>query len=135
MWVADVGQDRQEEVDRVGRGGLNLGWSCREGRLVYNSSRCRSGAHYYSPRFVYNHSRGESIIGGFIYRGSRYRGLLGGHYIAGDFISGVIFQSDSGRLRTVGHLGSITSFGEDGARELWATTIDGGLYKMSARRT
>ena len=53
LWIGDVGQGRQEEVDhiRAGAGGKNLGWSCREGTLVHIASRCRSGTTYTSPRW------------------------------------------------------------------------------------
>jgi glucose/arabinose dehydrogenase len=132
LWVGDVGQDAVEEIDRIGRGGLNLGWSCREGNRVYNASRCRSTRHYHPPVWTYTHSYGNSVTGGFIYRGSRFQSLLGGRYIGGDFGSGRIFYSSGTRLVTAGSLPGVTSFGEDQGRELWAVTIGGGLYQMSA---
>jgi glucose/arabinose dehydrogenase len=133
LWIGDVGQSREEEVDhiRAGVGGKNLGWSCREGRLAYNSSRCRSGTTYTSPEMVYGRSFGTTITGGYVYRGATYRSLLGGRYIGGDYGSGRIFYG--GNLRVGGSLPSVTSFGEGPGRELWAVTIDGGLFKMSAR--
>jgi glucose/arabinose dehydrogenase len=137
LWIGDVGQNRREEVDRIkmGVGGRNLGWSCYEGRLVFNASRCRSGVNYHEPRFTYGGGRGESITGGFVYRGRAYAGLLGGRYVAGDFVSGRIFHSSSRGLVTAGRLNGVTSFGEGANRELWATTIGGGLYRMVARST
>ncbi len=131
LWVGDVGQDAVEEVDRVGRGGLNLGWSCREGDRVYDASRCRPGANYHAPKFTYNHSYGQSITGGFIYRGARWHEQLGGRYVGGDFVSGKIFYSSHGRLVTAGKLANVTSFGENDRHELWAVTYGGGLYRMS----
>ncbi len=137
LWIGDVGQGRQEEVDliRAGVGGKNLGWSCREGRLVYNAARCRSGVSYTGPHFVYGRSFGNSITGGFIYRGTKYRNLLAGRYIGGDFGSGRIFYSAGTSLRVGGSLPGVTSFGEVGGRELWAVTISGGLYRMVAVAT
>lgn len=132
LWIGDVGQDAVEEVDRVGTGGLNLGWSCREGDRAYAPSRCAPGTRFHQPSFTYDHSYGHSITGGFIYRGSRYAALLGGHYVGGDYGSGKVFVSSAGRLVTAGSLPGVTSFGEDAARELWAVTIDGGLWQMSA---
>jgi len=132
LWIGDVGQDAVEEVDHVTHGGLNLGWSCREGNTVYNASRCRAGAHYLAPVFTYKHDYGQSIIGGFIYRGSRFASVLGGRYVGGDFVSGKVFYSSGGGLVTASELPNITSFGEDDAHELWAVTIDGGLFQMSA---
>jgi glucose/arabinose dehydrogenase len=132
LWIGDVGQDAVEEVDHVTHGGLNLGWSCHEGNTVYNADRCKAGGHYFAPVFTYNHDYGESITGGFVYRGSKFASTLGGRYVAGDFVSGKVFYSAGGRLVTAGELPNVTSFGEDDARELWAVTIDGALWQMSA---
>ncbi|MEP6760909.1 MAG: PQQ-dependent sugar dehydrogenase [Sporichthyaceae bacterium] len=135
LWIGDVGEHRYEEVNRItaGAGGENLGWSCREGNLIYNASRCRSGTQYRGPRFAYGRDVGTSITGGFVYRGQRYRALLGGHYIAGDFISGRIFHWFEGRRYTAGQLAKVSSFGEGDNRELYAVTIGGGLFRMTAR--
>ena len=132
LWIADVGQGEVEEVDHVTRGGLNLGWSCREGNTVFNASRCRSGRSYLAPVYTYTHSYGNSITGGFIYRGSRSASLLGGRYVGADFGSGNVFYSSGGGLVTAGQLANVTSFGEDDKRELWAVTYDGVLYQMTA---
>ena len=132
LWIGDVGQDLVEEVDHVTRGGLNLGWSCREGNTVYNASRCTAGRSYFPPVFTYDHDYGKSIIGGFIYRGSRFASVLGGRYVGGDFVSGKVFYSSGRSLVTAGQLPNVTSFGEDDAHELWAVTFDGGLFQMSA---
>jgi glucose/arabinose dehydrogenase len=133
LWIADVGQDTTEEVDhvRAGVGGLNLGWSCREGNRVFNASRCRAGVHYTAPVFTYDHSVGNVIIGGFVYRGARFRSVLGGHYVAADNGAGKVFESTPTGLATVGTLANITGFGEDAGRELWAVTFDGGLWAMT----
>jgi glucose/arabinose dehydrogenase len=132
LWIGDVGQDAVEEVDHVTHGGLNLGWSCHEGNTVFNASRCQAGQSYFAPVFTYTHDFGKAIIGGFIYRGSRFASVLGGRYVGGDEVSGKIFYSSGGALVTAGSLPNVTSFGEDDAHELWAVTIDGGLFQMSA---
>jgi glucose/arabinose dehydrogenase len=135
LWIGDVGEHRSEEVDRItaGDGAENLGWSCREGNLVFNASRCRSGTRYHAPRFTYGRTVGASIVGGFVYRGQQYRALLGGSYIAGDFISGRIFRWYYGQRYSAGHLTNVSSFGEGDNRELYAVTISGELYRMTAR--
>jgi glucose/arabinose dehydrogenase len=134
LWLADVGQRRYEEIDRIpaGAGGLNLGWSCREGFAAYDDSHCRDGATYHDPVAVYGRIYGSSITGGFVYRGSRYASRLGGRYLAGDFGSGRVFYLDGARRVDAGRLPGVTSFGEDGNRELWAVTYSGGLYRMRA---
>jgi hypothetical protein len=135
LWVGDVGQSAQEEVDVIaaGAGGKNFGWSCREGRLVFNASRCRSGTTYTGPALAYGRGFGTTVTGGYVYRGAAYRSLLYGKYIGGDFGSGRIFYG--GNLTVAGSLPNVTSFGEGPGRELWAVTIDGGLYRMAARST
>lgn len=135
LWIGDVGEHRREEVSRItaGDGAENLGWSCLEGNLVFNASRCRSGTRYHGPRFTYGRDVGASIVGGFVYRGQQYRAFLGGHYIAGDFISGRIFRWFNGQRYSAGHLTNVSSFGEGENRELYAVTIGGELYRMTAR--
>lgn len=135
LWLGDVGQDAFEEVDHIpaGAGGRNLGWSCREGFASYNTSRCRPGATYQDPVIDYGRSYGSSVTGGFVYRGSRYASILGGRYVAGDWGSGQIFYLDgSTRVDVARRLPGVTSFGEDGGRELWAVTSSGRLLQMRA---
>ena len=66
LWVADVGQNKYEEVTRIpyGKKAWNLGWSCREGKHVFNASPCSAQVTYHSPTLEYGHSLGEAIIGG-----------------------------------------------------------------------
>ena len=134
LWVADVGQGTAEEVDRLpaGVGGLDLGWSCKEGLTTFDASRCRAGADYHDPVITYGRSYGTSITGGFVYRGSRYASLLGGRYLAGDFGSGRVFYLDGTDRLPAGRLPGVTSFGEGAGRELWAVTYSGRLYRMKA---
>lgn len=134
LWVADVGQSRFEEIDHLPRevGGLNLGWSCLEATTTYDGSRCRGSASYLEPEWSYGRDYGGTVIGGFVYRGARFAGQLGGTYFGGDFLSGRVFTGTSTGITTVGRLDNLTSFGEDDHREIWAVTIDGGLYEMRA---
>ncbi|MCY7373829.1 MAG: PQQ-dependent sugar dehydrogenase [Spirochaetaceae bacterium] len=135
LWVADVGQDMAEEINRIpaGAGGRNLGWSCREGLGAYDESRCRAGAAFQDPVAAYGRSFGTSITGGFVYRGSRYASLLAGRYVAGDFGSGRVFSLEGSALEAADQrLPGVTSFGEDGDRELWAVTYEGDLLEMRA---
>ncbi len=134
LWVGDVGQDRFEEIDRIpaGMAGANLGWSCREATAVYEESRCRSTRHYLEPEWSYGRDYGATVIGGFVYRGEKFADQLGGDYVGGDFVSGRVFTGGTTGLTTFAHLDSMTSFGEDDHRELWAVTIDGGLYQLAA---
>ena len=134
FWVGDVGQNRFEEIDRIpsGTGGANLGWSCLEATATYEDSRCRTGTTYLEPEWSYGRDFGTSVVGGFVYRGERFADELGGTYIGGDFGSGRVFTGTSTGLSTMAQLDGLTSFGEDADRELWAVTIDGGLYELTA---
>lgn len=133
LWVGDVGEARFEEVDRIPRdaGGANLGWSCLEGNATYDASRCSRTA-YLEPQWLYGRDVGGSVVGGFVYRGARLAGEIGGRYVGGDFVSGRVFVAGPTGVAAAGRLARVTSFGEDDARELWAVTLDGGLYRLSA---
>ena len=75
------------------------------------------------------------MIGGQVYRGTRYRSLLEGRYVFADFVSGRVWvRSARGTVRQVASLPAVTSIGVDSRGEIWAVTLDGGLYAMKARR-
>jgi glucose/arabinose dehydrogenase len=137
--IADVGQDQWEEVDVLpkGSGLANLGWSVYEGRARFKSEPLRGGGKLVFPAYVYSHSSGGcSITGGYVYRGSAVPSARG-RYFFGDYCSGKIWAGRiSGRSLTgvteVGHLGGgLSSFGQDAAGELYATTLDGKVYRLS----
>ncbi|MBK8501661.1 MAG: PQQ-dependent sugar dehydrogenase [Saprospiraceae bacterium] len=81
IWVSDVGEGTWEEINVVNKGD-NLQWAFKEGGdtgpsanpspLIGNSR---------GPVYAYDHSIGNSIIGGFVYRGSKFNGALAGKYI------------------------------------------------------
>ena len=85
-------------------------------------------------------SDGCTVIGGNVYRGAAQPALAGG-YLFADYCSGTIWAIDptSDELRAptvVGEMdGSLSSFGEDEAGELYVTDLSGGrLLKVSASR-
>lgn len=52
VWIGDVGQGAQEEVDFVPAGvnnGPNFGWRCYEGTAAYNTTGCQPMANYVNP--------------------------------------------------------------------------------------
>lgn len=135
LWVADVGQDAWEEVDRVVRGG-NYGWRCREGAHPYNS-QCGPALDLIDPVAEYDHGVGQSITGGFVYRGSAIAALAG-RYVFGDFISGRMFsipRDASPTLRVSGGVQSelsISSFAEGADGELLVVNYEGTLHNLVA---
>jgi glucose/arabinose dehydrogenase len=139
LWIGDVGQDRYEEIDRVGRHPkrINLGWSCREGHAIYNGSRCRRSINYLGPRVVIRHPVAEAITGGFVYRGRRYHRQIGGAYVFGDYITHRVWLYKSGAGKVVQRArlnGGPSSFGVDDRGEIYAVTLDGALWRMRVVR-
>ncbi len=81
LWVADVGQNEIEEVNRLvadpgGAGrGVNLGWPLREGTQDYLDEPIDGLT---DPVFEYDHSGTNcSVTGGYVYRGTAIPGLTG----------------------------------------------------------
>ena len=144
MWIADVGQDRWEEVNIVagnGGPGRNYGWRRWEGLASFNTNiGTFSVANSVLPVYVYPRNatagflptqQGQSTTGGFVYRGTAIPGWRG-RYFFGDFVAGRIwsfrlingvqtdFQDHTTHL-TAGATGpsSLASFGEDNDGELY----------------
>lgn len=111
LWVGDVGQQRREEINLVGRG-TNHQWSYAEGRLPMTQSWLGGNKpHPYlgietPPLLEYPHVNGNNcIIGGFVYRGARLPQLQG-MYLYGDNGAGRIWalhyeHSAQGPVRVV----------------------------------
>ena len=140
LWIGDVGQDRYEEVDfrlAARRDKIaNYGWSRFEGHSVYDSShRYASAGAKVRPVLVYSHDHGCSVTGGFVYRGKAVRAARG-RYFYGDYCAGTVWSFRVGRHGRAsaavvsGHVPSLSSFGVDGNGELYATSLDGTLYKL-----
>jgi len=81
FYVADVGQNRWEEVDvaAAGAGGPSYGWNRMEGLRCYGSGPCSQDG-LKLPALQYGHGDGYAIIGGFVYRGRAIPSAVG-HYI------------------------------------------------------
>lgn len=150
LYVADVGQNRFEEVSIVERGG-NYGWNVREGAHCFSvdspntpPESCPSerpgGERLTDPIIEYPHSgsgpSGISVIGGYRYTGTEIS-VLEDTYVFGDWQSrGTLFTaSESGEddlwsLETVSLASSdnpsprpfLLSFGRDGDGDLYVGT-------------
>jgi len=96
--VADVGQNRYEEVDVVENGG-NYGWNVREGRGCYDAEDCPTetpdGDPLLNPVLQYDHDRGIAVVGGEVYRGDAVP-ELGGRYVFGDWRGGLLVADPDG---------------------------------------
>lgn len=143
LWVGDVGQKRQEEIDII-VSGSNYGWPIMEGFECFNRNNSdnplpncdQTGLTL--PLIDYDHGLGCSVSGGYVYRGSRLPALTGA-YVYGDYCTGRIWllryengsvTADSLLLDT--NL-AISSFGTDEIGELYVCDIDAGrIYHFTA---
>jgi glucose/arabinose dehydrogenase len=141
LYIADVGQGQREEIDvstpAEGAGkGVNYGWNIMEGSQCFGGSGCDQ-AGLTLPVLEYNHSQGCSITGGYVYRGSAIPALQG-HYFYSDFCQrwvrsfryagGVATEEASWPTLVTG--GTIVSFGEDAAGEMYILEAEGRVSRI-----
>jgi glucose/arabinose dehydrogenase len=140
LYLGDVGQNRWEEVDFLGRGSTlpaNFGWKRFEGLHLYDPSAALLPRGGYVPPIVeYPHSQGCSVTGGYVYRG-RLVPDLGGRYLFGDFCSGAVWslQVVDGKAADVRRepftVRGLSSFGEDAQGELYVMSVtNGSVYRL-----
>jgi glucose/arabinose dehydrogenase len=135
LWIGDVGAGGSEEVDfqPSGSGGAqNYGWSILEGTIAYD----RPPANAVPPVYEYNHRAGGcSVTGGYVYRGSALSSLTG-WYVFGDYCLGTIsalrVEPSGRRVYVLAGRGvqALSSFGEDQQGELYAMSLQGGIYEL-----
>jgi glucose/arabinose dehydrogenase len=139
LYLADVGQDRREEVDitPAAAGGLNYGWNIMEGTLCYHAPACPS-AGLVLPALEYERGGGAcAIIGGYVYRGAALPELAGRYfysdYCAG-FLKSIVATAGTGVSEpgdwAVAEVGAVVSFGRDAAGELYLIGADGNIYQI-----
>jgi glucose/arabinose dehydrogenase len=142
LWVADVGQDSVEEIDRLaaetGAGsGANLGWNWFEGDQRFTTDGTPPKG-LVKPLFTYDHSNGRcSITGGYVYRGSAIAKLQG-VYVYGDYCTGEIrgLLSRNGVVLADRALGAtagangLVSFAQDDQGELYVLSSNGSISRI-----
>jgi glucose/arabinose dehydrogenase len=140
LTIGDVGQNEYEEINFVRRGkgrGANFGWRPFEGRARYTDGESAPG--HVPPVIVREHSDGNcSITGGVVVRDRRLGGLRG-RYVFGDYCKGRVESArlSPGRARGVRRtsleVSSLSSFGEDAQGRVYATSLDGPVYRIVPR--
>ena len=136
LWIADVGQNAIEEINKVSaplpNTGLNFGWRCYEGNVAYNNSGCPAYSSTYAPIAVYVHGTTNrcSITGGYYYTGTAYPNFANKYFFA-DYCTGEIGWVNTDGSITWNYNGPnlITTFGEDKDGELYVA-MGGTIYKM-----
>jgi glucose/arabinose dehydrogenase len=139
LWIADVGQNRWEEVDvsRAADGagrGVNFGWSSYEGDHRFNTDQ--PGDDHTPPIHEYEHgSGGCSISGGAVYRGAAIPALRGAYVFADYCAAGVraIDPADAARSVSLSpRPGTVVSVDQGPGNELYVSSFDGGVYRLDA---
>ncbi|OED38987.1 hypothetical protein AB832_04265 [Flavobacteriaceae bacterium (ex Bugula neritina AB1)] len=142
LWIADVGQQNIEEVNKVpaSLAGVNYGWRCFEGSQAFNSSgNCPTNNNDLTfPVSEYSHTNSGqfkcSITGGYVYRGSQFP-TMQGKYIFADYCSNQIclVENSGGTITYFNGIpgAGIATFGTDINNELYTAGRDNGIiYKV-----
>jgi glucose/arabinose dehydrogenase len=137
LYIGDVGQNAWEEINYVPRrspGLENYGWDAWEGRARFEQKATPTGRVVF-PIEVYSHGAGCSVTGGVVYRGNAVPDARG-RYFYGDYCSGTIWSLRvvNGRATDVRResfrVEGLSSFGQDAAGEMYATSLEGGVYRL-----
>jgi glucose/arabinose dehydrogenase len=148
LWIADVGGQREEiDFEPAGSpGGRNYGWACMSGTYCTGRLVCAcNGPALVAPIHEYTFNGIQAVIGGHVYRGCAIPDLRGTYFYA-DYMSSQIwsfryssaagvtqFTERTAELAPGGGLSiaTISSFGEDGAGELYICDRAGGeIFKI-----
>lgn len=152
LWIADVGENEREEIDRVPAGddgGLNFGWNRFEGSLCFDTGAGCDEAGLTPPVLEYEHVDPGgappggpcAVVGGNVYRGCAIPELRGA-YFYGDFCAEFVrsFGSGSGAVGDerdwtapfhAAGLDTVSSFGTDSAGELYVMDyVDGDVFRI-----
>jgi glucose/arabinose dehydrogenase len=137
LWIADVGQNAVEEVDRLPAGsvaGANMGWPALEGSRPFEGEPPPDAV---APVYEYDHDDGIAVTGGFVYRGQRIPGLRGA-YVFGDLATAELWALAAGDDGALGRhdLGvgvdriTLASFAEDADGELYVLSLAGPVLRL-----
>lgn len=140
LYIADVGQNKWEEVDvqsASSLGGENYGWAIMEGGHCYKAISCNKSG-LVMPVTEYGHDDGCSITGGHVYRGQAMPELVG-TYFYGDYCDGWVRSfvyrggaaTDAASWPSLDTKQLITSFGEDARGELYVVLSNGTIYRIA----
>lgn len=141
LWVADVGQDKWEEVNLVrasaGSGrNANFGWSAYEGFARFNKDQ--TAKNHLAPVHVYAHGEdGCSISGGTKVRTPKLPALIG-WYVYGDYCSGritaikVVGTKTTRVARLIDNAGSVTAVRTVASGDIYVLTLAGDVSRLVA---
>ncbi len=134
LWVADLGQERGDEIDIVRRG-ENFGWNVYEGFELFSSQHRVEGAAYVPPLFATRRKHGSAVMGGCVYRGYKHSSFYG-VYVFGDHQSKRIWglTQENRSLKTILQLATcpqaIASFARDEQGNIYVVGYGGMIYLL-----
>ena len=143
LWIADVGQDRYEEINRVAleydEPPKNAGWSMYEGtRRMPGRRRLNRRGELVWPVAGYSHDDGCSVTGGHVYAGTAVPALQR-RYVYGDYCTGALWtlrgterRRATDVRREAAQLPQLTHIGADADGELLFASGAGVLYRAVA---
>ena len=140
LYIGDVGQEKYEELDYTVEGkakGANFGWPAFEGRSRYRDDV--SAPNSVKPILVTKWSVGNcSIIGGYVVKDKNVP-ALNGRYVFGDFCKPSLrsLKVKNGKATSLKthklKVSQLSSFGVDARNRVYATSLDGPVYRISSR--
>jgi glucose/arabinose dehydrogenase len=138
LWIADVGQDEREEINRVDLDearGANFGWNLVEGTREFAGEE---PADHTPPIYEYE-TRGPegcAVTGGYVYTGDAIPELVGA-YLYADYCNGSVrglVVDDAGEAVEQAELGidggEVVSFAEDDDGELYVLDLGGAVNRI-----
>ena len=138
LYIADVGQNQIEEINfqpADSPGGENYGWNVMEGSACYLDPQC-DAEQFVAPVAEYQHDKGCSVTGGYVYRGEEIPALRG-VYLFADYCTGLLWglgrdASGAWSLSAPVETGlRIASFGENSEGELFVLDLGGAIYGIT----
>lgn len=138
VWIADVGQDRLEEINRLGFSelvGANLGWNLREGSERFTGDEPED---HVPPVYEYatRGPEGCAVTGGLVYRGSSIPALVGA-YLYADACNGelrALHVDVDGRVVEQAWLGvdagRVVGFAADADGEVLVLDLSGTVHRL-----
>jgi len=134
LWVADLGQERGDEVAIVRRG-ENHGWNVYEGFEPFSNQYRKEGVAYVPPIFSNRPKHGVTAIGGYVYRGDPQSSFYG-VYIFGDYTSKRVWglTHENRALKSIRQIAAspepITSFATDDQGNIYVVGYEGMIYRL-----
>ncbi len=136
LYIGDVGQNDWEEIDftpRQSPGLENYGWRVYEGRARFTNETPNPAGRLVFPVVVQPNPPNCSIIAGFVYRGTAVPSARGRFFFGDNCASQIrsIPAPGGTQMRNEPfNISSLSSFGEDARGELYATSLNGVVYRL-----